>query len=144
MRDRRRSLPPKVLEGASADVQAANEVLRAIFLAILDAGLTQAEFAEKVCLSERTIENWRASSALTGDTKGPGLLLVSRALDALGLELDVRAKSDRKRFPLGVRNAVAEDERLRIARGMTVKAWLEEHSRWVDGRRRMGLASDDD
>ena len=144
MSDRRRSSPPPALEGAPAEVQGANEVLRLIFLAMFEAGFTQAEFADRIGVSERTIENWRAPTAMRADQKGPGIILLSRALHALGYELDVRPIDDPKRFPLSFRNAVVEDERKRVARGKSEAEWRKEHEEWAESRRRMGLVPDDD
>lgn len=145
MVDRRRSSPPTPLpRTASAEAQEANEILRAIFSAMIDAGMSQAEFAEKIDLSERTIEKWRSSSALAGDAKGPGLLLIIKALHALGLELDVReVGEDSKRFPLSVRTDLAELERHRTRSKLTDKEWQERNAREIEDARRKGLLTDD-
>jgi transcriptional regulator with XRE-family HTH domain len=128
---------------ADKESRAANEILRAIFSAMIDAGMSQAEFAEKIDLSERTIEKWRSSSALKGDAKGPGLVLIIRALHALGLELDVRAIGEgSKRFPLSVRTDLAELERHRARSKLTDKEWQERSARQIEDARRKGIPTD--
>lgn len=145
MIDRRRSAPPGELpHDAAPERRQANEIIRALFGAMIDAGITQADFAERIGLSERSIEKWRAPAAFVEGARGPGIVHVVRALHALGLELDVRPKGGRKTISLSVRNGIAETERDRLRRNESL---AEHQARWAALRadaKRKGIPTDGD
>lgn len=146
MTDRRRSAPPEPLSpDAAPELQDANEVIRALFGAMIDAGITQADFAERIGLSERSIEKWRAPSAFEPGARGPGIVHVIRALHALGLEMNVQPLGGRKNsFPLAFRNSLREMERDRLRRKETMAEWAARADRFKEDARRKGLLADDD
>lgn len=145
MTDRRRSAPPRELpHDAAPDLRQANEVIRAVFGAMIDEGITQADFADRIGLSERSIEKWRAPAAFAEGARGPGIVHVVRALHALGLELDVRPKGGRKAIPLAVRNGLAEIERDRRRRNETSAEHTARFDRLREDARRKGYLRSDE
>ncbi len=146
MTDRRRSATPRELPfDAAPDLRQASEIIRAVFGAMIDEGITQADFADRIGLSERSIEKWRAPDAFAEGARGPGIVHVVRALHALGLDLDVRPKGGRKAISLAVRNGMAEIERDRRRRH---ESPAEHEARWraieEDARRKGYLGSPED
>ena len=146
MTDRRRSAPPSELpHDAAPERRRANEIIRALFGAMIDQGITQADFADRVGLSERSIEKWRAPDAFDEGARGPGIVHVVRALHALGLELDVRTRDRKNAIPLEVWNRVTEVDRDRRRRRENPEEWQARLDRTVaDARRRGSLTDDDD
>lgn len=146
MTDRRRSAPPAPLPpDAAPELRDAGEIIRAVFSAMIDAGMTQADFADRIGLSERSIEKWRAPGALDDGARGPGLVHVIRALHALGLELDVQPRGGRRKaFDLMTRNAQAEIERDSLRRGESLSDRAARFERLETDARRKGLLTDDD
>ena len=140
MGDRVRSSPPPRLPAETpAEVAEAHDVIRFIFSAMIDAGLSQAEFARLMGVSESTIENWRNPKKFEGDPRGPGLVHIARALRVLGHRLDVRRALERKgRFSPGLRTDLAEIKRDRIRRGESFDEWRARTERIADDARRRG------
>lgn len=149
MRDRRRSEAPLPLPTSSpAEHRAANEVIRAVFSAMIDQEVSHAEFAERVQITERTLDKWRSPALFHERTEGPGLVLVLRALHALGLTLDVRPipghrVRSKARLPLSVRNDLAQIERDRLRRGETLSDAQERLERVKNDAQKKGLLRDD-
>lgn len=140
----RSSAPASLPREAPDDLRAANEIVRAIFSAMIDQGIPQGEFAERIGVAERTIEKWRSPRAFAEGAQGPGLVLVVRALHELGLSLDVLTKADRKRgrFPLSMRTDMAEMERDRLRRGETHSERALRIEKFAAEERRKGTLRD--
>jgi transcriptional regulator with XRE-family HTH domain len=139
----RREAPTSLPFTFSEEYREAHEIIRAIFSTMIDRGISENDFAERIGISKRSLEKWRSPTHLRNEGKGPGLVLILRALHALDLSLDVidnNPERKRKRLmTLRLRNDFAATGREKRLRGETHEQYSVRIQRMAEERRRMGM-----
>src|SRR4051812_12095025 len=111
----RREAPVSLPFSFSEEYRDAREIIRAIFSAMIDRGISEADFAERIGITQRSLQNWRSPKQLRNEGEGPGLVLILRALHALDLSLDVIDNSPERKskrlMTLRLRNDFEATER---------------------------------